>query len=159
MNLWLVTRGQGLILIERWFAHLWGLNDWFWRLFLLFAFLEILIVKIFYSWRFFHGGFFFWNFFFEIVPLWRLFNYSSLRLKNCFGLLLLRLKIFVLVIWLRAQGRISKWMLTQGWSLEFWLTQGQIWSLKWFFDFGYLFGLAFRAIELILLFLNVSLKF
>ena len=23
-NLWLVTRGQGLILIERWFAHLWG---------------------------------------------------------------------------------------------------------------------------------------
>ena len=34
-NRWLVTQGQGLILMERWFAHLWGLNDWFWRLFLM----------------------------------------------------------------------------------------------------------------------------
>ena len=32
-NLWLVTRGQELILIERWFALLWGLNDWFWSFF------------------------------------------------------------------------------------------------------------------------------
>ena len=31
--------------------------------------------------------------------------------------------------------------------------------MKWFFDFGCLFGLAFCTIELILLFLNVSLKF
>ena len=68
--LWLVTQDQKLILFERWFACLWGLNDWFWKLFLMclwrfvhgkvfpwifflmLAFLEILIVKIF-SRRFF----------------------------------------------------------------------------------------------------------
>ena len=33
VNLWLVIQGQELILIKRWFAHLWGLNDWFWKLF------------------------------------------------------------------------------------------------------------------------------
>jgi hypothetical protein len=39
------------------------------------------------------------------------------------------------------------------------MTKGQILSLKLFFDFGCLFGLAFFTIELILLFLDVSLKF
>ena len=76
-NPWLVTRGQELILSERWFARLWGLNNWFWRFFLMclwrfvhgevfpwrfflmFSFLEVLIVKNFYL-----GGNFPWSFFF-----------------------------------------------------------------------------------------------
>ena len=49
--------------------------------------------------------FLFWEIFRGVVFYCEdLFNCSSLRLKNCFGLLLLRLKIFVLVIWLRIIG-------------------------------------------------------
>jgi hypothetical protein len=56
-------------------------------------------VKNFLFLEIFRGGFFF--FFKCSLRLFHyedLFNCSSLRLKNCFGLLLLRLKIFVLVI-------------------------------------------------------------
>ena len=75
--------------------------------FLLRWFVEILIVKnFFYSWRFFNVFFFeiFEILFFEIFPLWRFIQCSSRGLKNCFSLLVLRLKIFVLVIWLRVIG-------------------------------------------------------
>ena len=105
-----------------------------------FLFLEI------FSWWFFFLKFFLWNC--SIVKICSITHLWGLKSLCCIfdsGSLV--------------QGWISKWILTQGWSLELWLTQGQIWSLKWFFDFGYLFGLAFRTIELILLFLNVSLKF
>ena len=176
-NLWLVTRGQELILIERWFARLWGFNNWFWRLFLMCL------------WRFVHEEVFPWRFF--IVSIFRdshceEFLFSEILLGSfflkfflwgcsivkIFSMLILRLKIVLVcsywglksLCWLfdtvsLAQGQISKWILTQGWSLEFWLTQGQIWNLKWFFNFGCLFGLAFCTIELILSFLNVFLKF
>ena len=41
--------------------------------------------------------------------------------------------------------------------MEFWLTRGQIWSLKWFVDFGRLFGLIFCTIEFSLVVLETSL--
>ena len=95
-NLWLVTRGQELILIERLFARLWGLNDWFWRLFLkcLWRFFNEEV----FPWRFFIVSIFgdshcndfllleifswmFCFFFFEIVPLWRFVQYATWGLK------------------------------------------------------------------------------
>ena len=104
-NLWLVTRGQKLILIERWFARLWGLNDWFWRLFLLFAFLEILIVKIFYFGKFFVELFFI----VKICSIAHLWGLKIVLVCSYWGLKSL--------CWLfdsrpLIQGRISKWMLT-----------------------------------------------
>jgi hypothetical protein len=66
--------------------------------FLLLAFLEILIVKNFYFGRLFVDFFFFEMFSLRLFCCEDLFNCSSLRLKNCFNLLVLRLKIFVLVI-------------------------------------------------------------
>ena len=133
-----MTRGQGLILIERWFAHLWGLNDWFWRFF--FFFLKCLwrfVHEEVFPWRFFIVSIFrdshceeflFWEtfcgfFFFEMFSLRLfccedLFNCSSLRLKNCFNLLVLRLKIFVLVIWHSVIGSGSDFKIATNSGLE-----------------------------------------
>ena len=72
--------------------------------------------------RDFFNGFFFWNFFFYYFRLFHcedLFNCSSLRLKNCFSLLVLRHKIFVLVIWLRVIGLVSDFKMDTNSGLEF----------------------------------------
>ena len=58
-----------------------------------FLFLEI------FSWRFFFLKFFLWD-----CSIVKICSMLILRLKNCFSLLVLRLKIFVLVIWLRVIG-------------------------------------------------------
>jgi hypothetical protein len=55
-------------------------------------------VMIFYFGRFFVELFFFEIFSLRLFHCEDLFNCSSLRLKNCFSLLVLRLIIFVLVI-------------------------------------------------------------
>ena len=47
------------------------------------------------------GVFFFWNFVLWDCSIVKICSMLILRLKNCFSLLVLRLKIFVLVIWLR----------------------------------------------------------
>ena len=73
-----------------------------------FLFLEIC------SWKFL---IYFENLFFKIVPLWRFVHCLSLRFKNCFGLLVLRLKIFVLVIWLRVGVWNFDWL---GVKFEVW---------------------------------------
>ena len=123
-NLWLVTQDQGLILIERWFAHLWGINDWFWRLFLMclwsfvhgkvcswIFFIEVICgdshcEEFFILGVFFNVFFFFFNFNFVLsdFSIVKICSMLILRFKNCFSLLVLRLKIFVLVIWLRVIG-------------------------------------------------------
>ena len=51
-------------------------------------------------WRFFYFGKFFVEFFFIV----KICSMLILKLENCFSLLVLRLKIFVLVIWLRIIG-------------------------------------------------------
>ena len=108
-NCWLVTQGQGLILMERWFAHPWGLNDWFWRFFLMclwrfvheevfpwIFFIEVIYGDFhceeffFYSWRFFNV--FFLTFFLWDCSIVKICSMLILRLKNCFSLLVLRLK-------------------------------------------------------------------
>ena len=67
----------------------------------------------------FHGGFFlFFIFSLRLFHCEDLFNCSSLRLKNCFGLLLLKLKIFVLVIWLRVIGLVSDFKMDANSGLE-----------------------------------------
>ena len=131
-----------------------------WRFFLLLAFLEIFIVKIFleiFSWRFFFMKFFLWDC--SIVKICSIAHLWGLKIVLVCLYWGLKSLCWLFDSGSLAQGQISKWMLTQGWSLEFWLTQDQIWSLKWFFNFGCLFGLAFCTIQLILLFLDVSLKF
>ena len=111
-------------MIERWFAHLWGLNDWFleiifnvlmklcpWGSLFMNIFYwgdlwRFLLWRIFYSWGFFLMFFFFfcWNFFLWDFSIVKICSMLISRLKNCFSLLILRLKIFVLVIWLRVIG-------------------------------------------------------
>ena len=79
--------------------------------FLLLAFFEILIVKNF----LFSEIFFLWDC--SIMKI--CFNCSSLRLKNCFSLLVLRLKIFVLVIWFTVIGLGSDFKMDANLGLEF----------------------------------------
>ena len=67
---------------------------------------EVFPWRFFYCWRFSMEVFFL---FFNFFVLWDCFivkicSILILRLKNCFSLLVLRLKIFVLVIWLRVIG-------------------------------------------------------
>ena len=73
--------------------------------FLLRWFVEILIVKKFLFLEvFFNIYIFFWNFVLWDFSIVKICSMLILRLKNCFSLLVLRLKIFVLVIWLRVIG-------------------------------------------------------
>ena len=110
--------------------------------FLLLTFLEILIVMIFYSWRFFRGWYFLkfcsWN----------------CSIVNICSMVILRLKILVLVIWLGIIGLGSDFKIDANSGLEFeiWFTRCQIWRLKWLVNFGRLYGHAFCTIELFLLF-------
>ena len=98
--------------------------------------------------------------FFEIFPLWRFIQCSSRGLKNCFSLLVLRLKIFVLVIWLRVIGLGLDFKMDANSRLKLGILINsgcEVWNdfLTLVVYLGWLFG----TIELILLFLNVSLKF
>ena len=97
------------IFLLRWFV----LGDFIrgdWTIVKIFLFLEIC------SWKFL---IYFENLLFEIVPLWRFVHCSSLRLKNCFSLLVLRLKIFVLIIWLRVIGLGPDFKMDANLGLEF----------------------------------------
>ena len=70
-------------------------------------------------WRFFILGNFLWSFFFFFFHCEDLFNCSFFRLKNCFSLLVLRLKIFVLDIWLRVIRLVSDFKMDANSGLEF----------------------------------------
>ena len=92
--------------------------------FLLRWFVEILIVKNFYSERFFGEFFFFFfflnfNFVLSDFSIVKICSMLILRLKNCFSLLVLRLKIFVLVIWLRVIGLGLDFKIDANSGLEF----------------------------------------
>ena len=127
-----------------------------WRFFYCSHFWRFSLWNFFNSWRFFRGVFFFfWDCY--IVNICSM---LTLRLKNCFSLLVLRLKIFVLVIWLRIIGLVSDIKTDANLGLEFGILidSGSYLRFEMIVDFGHLYGLAFCTIELILLFLNVSLK-
>ena len=75
-------------------------------------------------WRFFILGNFSWSFFLKNNVLWdcsimKIFSMLILRLKNCFSLLVLRFKIFVLVIWLKVIGLVSDFKMDANSGLEF----------------------------------------
>ena len=116
--------------------------------------------RIFYSWRFFLT--FFWNFVLRDFSIVKICSMLILRLKNCFNLLVLRLKIFVLVIWLRVIGLELDFKMDANFKLEFGILIDSGSKLKFWNDLSTLvvyLGWLFAQLSWFCLFLNVPLKF